>query len=401
MRFLPHTLRLRAFAAALFAAPLALVGCGPAAQAPPPDSLVERDAAAYDPATDSLRFPGEVHLRNVRQLTDGGNNAEAYWSFDGEHLIFQSDYEGINDQGCDQQYVMRADGQPLETGEQYRLVSTGEGRTTCGYYLPDGRVLFASTHGGGPECPTPSPRGGAYVWDIYDSYDIYVADADGTNIQPLITSDGYDAEPTVSPDGRFVIFTSTRDGDLDIYRYELATGETIRITDTVGYDGGAFFSPDSERIVWRASRPTGADAERYQQLLEGGQVEPGALDIYVADADGSNVRRVTNLPGANWAPFFHPDGERILFSSNYHTMDEGGRVFDLFMVDGDGSNLKQITHSGTFDAFPMFSFDGTQLVFSSNRRVDRQPSRDTNVFVADWVDEPTAEDVNFQDVTAP
>jgi Tol biopolymer transport system component len=202
----------------------------------------------------------------------------------------------------------------------------------------------------------------------------------------LIGGPGYDAEPTVSPDGRFVIFTSTRGGDLDLYRFEVETGEVIQLTETLGYDGGAFFSRDSQRIVWRASRPTGAAADQYQALLSNDVVEPGALNIFVANADGSDVRQITDMPGANWAPFFHPDGERVLFSSNFHTLDEGGREFDIFMVDLNGENIEQITHSGTFDAFPMFSYDGTKIAFASNRRGDRAPSRDTHVFVADWVD---------------
>ena len=356
------------------------------------------EPAAYDPSTDSLRFAGETHLRNIRQLTFGGNNAEAYWSFDGDQLVFQSDWDRINEQGCDQIYVMNADGSPLPDGERYRQVSTGLGRTTCGYFLPDGRIVYASTHAADRACPPPVFRGpeGRYVWPIYDSYDIYVAEAGGANTELLIGGEGYDAEATVSPDGRFVVFTSTRSGDLELWRYEIATGEVLQLTDELGYDGGAFFSPDSEQIVWRASRPTGEAAETYRQLLADGLVEPGALNIYVADIDGSNVRQVTDLPGANWAPFFHPDGQRILFSSNHHTLDEGGRVFDIFMVDGDGTGLEQITHSGTFDAFPMFSFDGSRIVFASNRNVSRTESRDTNVFVADWVDAPEEVDRSFE-----
>lgn len=365
------------FAVVLGFIAFSFTACTPAEQPEP---------TGYDPATDSLRFAGETHLRNIRQLTYGGNNAEAYWSFDDEQLIFQSDWDRINGQGCDQQFVMNADGTPLADGETYQLVSTGQGRTTCGYYLPDGRVIFASTHEGGAACPTPTPRGERYVWDIFPAYDIYVGNADGTGIEPLITGPGYDAEPTVSPDGKYVIFTSTRSGDLELWRYEIETGETVQLTDQLGYDGGAFFSRDSQQIVWRASRPVGERAEMYQRLLANGQVEPGALNIFVADIDGNNVQQVTDLPGANWAPFFHPDGERLLFSSNHHTLDQGGRIFDIFMVNKDGSDKKQITHSGTFDAFPMFSFDGTKLVFASNRNVSRTPSRDTNVFVADWVE---------------
>ena len=199
----------------------------------------------------------------------------------------------------------------------------------------------------------------------------------------------------MSPDGRFIVFTSTRSGDLELYRYEVATGETIQLTDELGYDGGAFFSPDSERILWRASRPTGQAADEYRALLEGYAVEPGALNLFVADADGSNARQITDLPGANWAPFFHPSGDQVLFSTNHHTLDEGGREFDLFLVDVDSGELERVTYSGTFDAFPMFSPDGTRLVFASNRRGDRAPSRDTNVFVADWVETPAEADLEF------
>ena len=359
--------------------------------------------AAYDPALDSLRFTGEVHLRNVRQLTFGGNNAEAYWSFDDSLLIFQSDWDRINGRGCDQQFVMDArpapGGTSVADSARYRLASTGQGRTTCGYFLPDGDVVYASTHAASPDCPEPVRFAeGRYVWPIYEGYDIYVSSPNGEDVRPLIEGPGYDAEATVSPDGRYVVFTSTRSGDLELWRYDLSTGELLQLTDGLGYDGGAFFSRDSQKIVWRASRPEGEEADVYRELLAQGLVEPKALDLYVADADGQDVRRVTNLPGANWAPFFHPDGERILFTSNHHTLDQGGRVFDLFLVGVDGTGLTQVTHSGTFDAFPMFSFDGTRLVFGSNRNVARVESRDTNVFVADWVEEPEAVDRDFQSV---
>ncbi len=365
---------------------LALAGC--AAQA---------DRAAYDPAADSLRFEGEVHLRNIRQMTFGGNNAEAYWSFDDRQLIFQSDWDAINDQGCDQIYVMNVDGTPMENGQPYRRVSTGLGRTTCSYFLPDGRILYASTHAVARECPpTVMFEQGRYVWPLYESYDIYTASADGSDVSLLIGGEGYDAEATVSPDGRYVVFTSTRSGDIELWRYDLATGGLLQLTDELGYDGGAFFSRDSKQIVWRASRPTGEDAGVYRDLLSRNLVEPRALDIYVADIDGGNVRQVTHLPGANWAPFFHPDGKRIVFTSNYHSLDQGGRIFDIFMVNLDGTNLTQITHSGTFDAFPMFSFDGKKLAFASNRNVTRTPSRDTNIFVADWVEMPAETDPEVQ-----
>jgi TolB protein len=349
----------------------------------------------YEQTLDSLRFTGEVHLRNVRQMTFGGNNAEAYFSFDDELLIFQSDWDAINPRACDQQFVMRVDGRPLASGEQYRLVSTGEGRTTCGYFLPDGRIIYASTHAASRECPTPPPSDpGVYAWPIYSDYDIYVADPDGSNIELLIGGPHYDAEPTVSPDGRYIVFTSSRSGDLNLWRYEVAGGDLVQLTHELGYDGGAFFSPDASKIIWRASRPEGPAAAAYQALLARGLVQPGEVDLYVMDADGANARRVIALPGANWAPFFHPAGDRVIFSSNHH--DESGRLFDLFMVGLDGQDLAQVTHSGAFDAFPMFSFDGTRLAFASNRRVDRAASRETNVFVADWVETPLAVDSTFR-----
>lgn len=345
----------------------------------------QEPATPYDPAMDSLRFAEEVHLRNIRQLTFGGNNAEAYWSYDSKQLIFQSDWDAINTQGCDQIFVMNADGSAMPDGSQYQLVSTGQGRTTCSYFLPDGGRIYASTHAADSACPAPPSFAGRYVWAIYDTYDIYLQPAGGGEPQLLVGGTGYDAEATVSPDGRYMIYTSTRSGDLELWRYEFATQENIQLTSTLGYDGGAFFSPDGSKIVWRASRPEGEAAATYQELLADGFVEPSDLNIFIANNDGSNIQQVTNLPGANWAPFFHPDNRRILFTSNHHDT-QGGRQFAIFMIDPDGSNLKQITHSGIFDAFPMFSPDGKYLAFASNRNLSRTPSRDTNVFVAEWVE---------------
>ena len=364
--------------------------------------VAETVTAMGGPGSDSLRFPGETHLRNVRQLTFGGNNAEAYWSPDSRQLVFQSDWAALNPQGCDQQFVMNADGSPLDGAalsagpaqNRYRLASTGAGRTTCGYFLPadgplGGRVLYASTHAGDRACPPSQARtSGRYVWDIFETFDIYTARPDGRDVRPLVEGPGYDAEGTVSPDGRFMIFTSTRSGDLELWRQDLATGDLLQLTDTPGYDGGAFFSPDSRRIVWRASRPAGADLTGYQALLARDTVEPGALNLFVANIDGSDARQVTDLPGANWAPFFHPNGRQIIFATNQRSVSDGtgGRTFDLYLVNTDGTGLERVSFSDTFDAFPMFSPDGTRLVFASNRRADRARSRDTNLFVADWVE---------------
>ncbi len=353
----------------------------------------------YSPESDTLRFSGELHLRNIRQLTFGGNNAEAYWSFDDKQLIFQSDWDKINSQGCDQIFKMNVDGSPLPNGEMYQLLSTGKGRTTCSYFLKNGKIIYASTHAADENCPeTVMFSGGRYVWPIYSTYDIYIANPDGSDLKLLIGGEGYDAEPTVSPDGKYIVFTSTRSGDLELWRYEIETGEMLQLTNTLGYDGGAFFSRDSKMIVWRASRPKGKEAEVYKELLSQNLVEPKALNIFVSDIDGKNVRQVTDLPGANWAPFFHPNGKKILFCSNHHSLDKGGRLFDIFMVNIDGTGLEQITHSGTFDAFPMFSFDGKKIVFCSNRNAQRKPTHDTNVFVADWIENPEQVDIDFKSV---
>lgn len=351
----------------------------------------------YKAELDSLRFTGEIHLRNIKQLTFGGNNAEAYFSFDDKQLVFQSDWNEINSQGCDQIFLMNADGSDLSSGEKYQLVSTGLGRTTCSYFLKDHRIIYASTHEADSSCPESVMfKDGRYVWPVYDSYDIYVANKDGSNVEKLIGGEGYDAEATASPDGKFIVFTSTRSGDLELWRYEIKTGEYLQLTNELGYDGGAFFSPDSRNIVWRASRPKGQAAADYKELLAQGLVEPKALNVFVADIDGENVKQVTDLPGANWAPFFHPGGKKILFCSNHHSQEYGGRLFDIFMINIDGTELTQVTHSGTFDAFPMFSFDGKKLVFSSNRNVERMESRVTNVFIADWVEKTSDVDINFK-----
>lgn len=356
------------------------------------ESEVKEEITEYNPEMDTLRFAGEIHFRNIRQLTFGGNNAEAYWSYDDKELIFQSDWEEINSQSCDQQFIMKADGSNYENGERYKLVSTGEGRTTCGYFLKDGSMIFASTHEDNHQCPEVATMPGRYIWPIYPSYNIYRRDKDG-NIELLIGGDSYDAEPTVSPDGKYMLFTSTRNGDLDLYRYEFETKEIIQITNEVGYDGGAFFSRDSKKIVWRASRPKGEDAESYINLLKQNLVEPFELQIYVADIDGSNVKQITNLPKANWAPFFHPSGEKVLFCSNHE--DPKGRVFYIYSINLDGSNMYKVSNSGLFDAFPMFSYDGKKIVFASNRNMERQPSRVTNIFVADWIENPEEVDLNF------
>jgi Tol biopolymer transport system component len=365
-------------------AALALAGCAgdtpEDAPAPDPSTNAPVDAFEVTVGEPFPDVPEEVHLRNVRQLTFEGENAEAYFSFDGTKLIYQrTPREG----GCDQIYTL-----DLQTGEQ-QMVSTGDGRTTCSYFYPGGeKIVYASTHLESEMCPAPPDMSQGYVWAVYPSYDLFMADADGSNLVRLTETDGYDAEATISPTGDRMIFTSMRDGDLDLYSMDLDGSDVQRITDRPGYDGGAFYSPDGSKIVWRASYPDeGPELEDYRRLLDQGLIRPSALEVYVADADGSNVQQVTDNGAANFGPFFHPSGEKIIFSSNMD--DPAGREFDLYMINVDGTGLERITYTEDFDGFPMFSPDGRYFVWGSNRNPSHEAN--TNVFIAEWVDEPEAD----------
>jgi Tol biopolymer transport system component len=341
-----------------------------ASAAAPAESSASPAAASSGP----LALPEERHLTNVRQLTFGGENAEAYFSFDGEWLSFQSTGEFP----CDQIYTMRVD------GSERQLVSSGQGRTTCSHYTPDGQhIVYASTHLAGEACPPVPGRERGYVWPIYDSYDIFRADRDGSNIVRLTDTPGYDAEATIGPDGT-IVFTSVRDGDMEIYTMNPDGSDVRRLTNLPGPDGGPFFSPDGSKIVFRGQHPEpGAELDEYFGLLKQGLWRPTTLDVFVMDRDGSNLRRVTTqaMEGANWAPYFTPDGNRIIFASNF--ADPAGRDFDIYLIDLDGASLEQVTFYESFDGFPMFSPDGTRLVFSSNRNAAQDG--ETNVFIADWV----------------
>ncbi len=326
-------------------------------------------------SSDSMKFAGEKHLKNIHMLTNGGENAEAYLSFDETKLIFQSNADTLP---CDQIFIMNID------GTDRHMVSTGTGKTTCSYFLPgDKKILYASTHGADSNCPPPPDRSKGYVWKLYETFDIYEANADGSNLKRLTDAPGYDAEATISPVGDKIVFTSTRDGDPEIYTMNIDGSDQKRLTFLKGYDGGAFFSLDGKKIVFRASRPkTPQDFADYDELVQKGYVRPTALEIFVMDADGKNMKQVTNLGKASFAPFFHPDGKRIIFCSNYGSKD--GRNFDLFMINADGTGLEQVTYNNTFDGFPMFTRDGKHLIFASNR-FDKKKG-DTNIFIADWED---------------
>jgi TolB protein len=325
-------------------------------------------------ADDPLRLPQEKHLRSIKQLTFGGENAEAYFSADGKRLIFQSTRDG---HGCDQIYEMNIDGSDV------RMVSTGRGRCTCAYYFPDGkRILYSSTHLGGPDCPPRPDYSHGYVWAVYPTYDIFTANPDGSDLKRLTDTPGYDAESVIAPNGKKIAFTSMRGGDLDIYTMDPDGGNVKQLTHELGYDGGPFFSYDSQWIVYRAYHPKAEnDKEEYRALLKQYLIHPTTLEIWVMKADGSAKKQITDNGAANFAPYFFPDGKRVIFASNM--ADPSGRDFDLYMVNVDGTGLERITYNPTFDGFPMFSPDGTKLVFASNR--NGSVPHETNVFIADWV----------------
>ena len=308
-------------------------------------------------------------------LTDGGENAEAYLSFSEKQLILQITN---SESECDQIYTMNTDGSGL------KRVSNGKGRTTCAYFLPgDTTIIYASTYLADDNCPPPPDRSKGYVWKLYDSFDIFKADADGSRITRLTDAPGYDAEATVSPLGDKIVFTSLRDGDPELYLMNIDGSGQQRLTFAKGYDGGAFFTPDGKQLIYRASRPkSDKELQDYNDLVQEGLVRPTALELFLINVDGTGMQQITNLGKASFAPFMHPDGNRIIFSSNINSPN--GRNFDLYMINKDGTNLEQITFNESFDGFPMFTRDGKKLVFASNRSGKKEG--DTNIFICDWID---------------
>ncbi len=359
--------------------------------------MILASALAVMFAQDSAAVPaivGETHLRNVRQLTFGGQNAEAYWSADGRHITYQTRQPAYPDE---QIFVMDAD------GRNKRLVSTGKGRCTCSYYSPDGRfIFFSSTHARNEGAQAPVDMSKGYVWAINPDYEMYRVGARTTTggqvpsasgLKPASGNDAmrkvinrpgfYVAETTIAPNGHYMAWTSDFEGDLEIYRSNLDGSNTVRLTHEVGYDGGPFVSWDSKLIAYRRDSFTDdKQIEGYKALLAQHMIRPTKLEIWVMDANGENKRQVTHLACASFAPFIHPDGKRIVFSSNYG--DPKGREFDVFICNLDGSNLERVTKSPQFDGFPMFTRDGKKIVFASDRF--SKVKGETNVFVADWVD---------------
>ncbi len=328
-------------------------------------------------------FGQEKHLKNIKKLTFGGDNAEAYFSPNSQMLTMQvsNPKAGIP---CDQIYLYDLQSKTY-TPDNLKLISTGKGRTTCSYFMPDGKhIIYASTHLASADCPAPpKAKDGKYLWAVYPEFDLFMADLNGKIVKQLTNTQGYDAEAVVSPDGKKIAFTSTRSGDLELWTMDINGTNLKQITNGLGYDGGSFFSHDSKKLVFRSSRPkTEKDIADYKSLLKENVVSPTEMEIYTCNVDGSNLKQITHLGKANWAPFFHPSDKKIIFSSNHHSTR--GYDFQLYMIDIDGENLEQITWESEFNAFPMFSPDGKKIVFSSNRQ--QNAARETNVFIADWID---------------
>lgn len=338
-------------------------------------ALAQQSIAAQPAAQEKapeLSFPRETRLANVRQLTFGGQNAEAYFSYDGSELIFQSTRGALE---CDAIFRMRAD------GSRVRQLSSGRGVTTCAFIAPDGQsIIYASTHGAHRSCPPKPDYSRGYVWPLYPEYDIYRAGPEGEDPVPLTNSPGYDAEAVYSPQGDRILFTSLRSGDLELYLMKPDGSDVEQLTDAPGYDGGGFFSRDGEWIVWRASRPSGAALADYRSLLAEGLIRPGRLELYIMNLEARQPIQLTDNGAANFGPYWHPDGRHIIFSSNLHNPE--GRNFDLFLIDVDTRELERVTYYDGFDGFPMFSHDGRKLVFASNRF--GKVRGETNVFIADW-----------------
>ncbi len=350
---------------------LALIGC---ASTKTETIVSEQKPVANEKKSEITIFDGEKHFKNVKQLTFGGENAEAYFSYNADKLIFQSKRDDLQ---CDAIFTMDVD------GSNVKMLSSGKGTTTCSYFAPDNKsIIYASTQLGGEACPPKPDMSKGYVWALYKSFDIFSADPDGSNLVRLTDTPGYDAEGVYSPKGDRIIFTSVRTGDLELFLMDPDGSNIEQLTDTPGYDGGAFFSLDSEWICWRASRPQGEELTDYVDLLKNGLIRPSKLEIYVMNLKDRKPIQLTSNGAANFGPYFHPNGEKVIFVSNMD--DPQHRNFEMYMVDINTKKIERISYNPTFDGFPMFSHDGKKLVFASNRNNSRP--HETNIFIADWVD---------------
>ncbi|KJH49740.1 WD40-like protein [Dictyocaulus viviparus] len=374
---------------------------------------------------DIVHFKGERHFKNVKQLTFGGENAEGYFSYDDSKLTLQATGYGTD---CDQIYELNLNVDPR--GQIMRRISTGLGATTCSFFFKENtndHRLYAGNFWNvnvsefpnvSKTCPQKKCQNPAnitdpilkqlcntsYTWDIFSDYDIFKVNKFGNIVQQLTDHPGYDAEAVLSPDGSLIAFTSIRSGDLELWIMNSDGTNLKQVTNELGYDGGAFFSPDGKRLVFRASRPKSQDEiEKYKysikyfnvqlycsvkKLLEYNLVEPVQMELFTVNVDGSNLRQVTHLGGANWAPYYLNDNKRIVFSSNHDGGSGGFGAFALYVVNDDGSGLERITYGGKyeFNSFPMMNHAGTKLVWGSSRNGSNK--HELNLFIADWIDEP-------------
>jgi TolB protein len=311
-----------------------------------------------------------AYLKNIKQLTfDYARAGEAYFSPDGKLIIFQAEEKGENP--FYQIFV-----QDLQTGRA-RRVSPGAGRTTCGYFRPDGRrIIFASAHTN-PHFKeeaadelrkraeeATSGRRRRYEW-VFDPYmRIYEADLDGGNLRLLTDAPGYNAEGSHSRDGKQIVFCSNRDGNLELYIMAADGGNVRKLTNAPGcYNGGPFFSPDGQRVIFRADRH-----------------KKDELQVYVINADGTDERQLTQIDGVAWAPFWHPDGKHIVYTSAVHKPNQRPN-YDLYWMNVETGKTTRLTFAPGQDVLPVFSPDGKKLMWTSNRD-GLMPG--TQIFVADF-----------------
>ena len=330
-------------------------------------SLGQRPATTPVQTVDDMASESKS-LKNVRQVTFGFAQAgEGYFRPDGKAIIFQavpntppSIFHTPTDNETEYQ-IFSSDLTPNATP---KMVSTGKGACTCGYFAPDGKsILFASSHLN----PTPSEAKGPaysrtdrYKWKFPIGMDIFKADLDGKNLVQLTKTNGYDAEGSYSPDGKKIIFTSFRDGNAEIYIMDADGSNSRRITDKAGYDGGPFFSPDGKKIIYRSDRK-----------------DNDLLQVFINNLEGTDERALTNNEFVNWGPSFHPDSRHILYATSRH----GHQNYELYLMDTETGKEERITYHDGFDGLPVFSPDGKKLMWTSSGRTADKKSQ---LFIADF-----------------
>jgi Tol biopolymer transport system component len=344
----------------LFARGLGLLGAAllaACADDPPPPVI------APPPIAEIVRAD-EGHLTEVHQLTFGGENGATRWSWRGDQVALQA----------------RADARACAHLSRVTLTDPpgrfplGEGESPS--FLPGDRDLV---YAASPSCARHPYRAEGLALDA--GLDVFRAKADGSSPTRLTASPGYDAEPSVCGKTGAIVFTSMREGDLDLYRMDADGGHVERLTATTGYDGGAVFDADCAHIAWHAWHPKGKALDEYRKQLAENLIRPTTLELWIANADGTDARQVTYLDARSWAPSWYPSEARLLFASTFG--GESARDVDLWAIDLDGTNLERVTTAPGVDDAPAFSPDGKSIAFTSTRATELGKT-DTNVFVARW-----------------